>query len=331
MANLQNLVFFNEKGIEIPMQKTYTITWEIIPNTWVANNFLSNPKGHFLYELPDNPNTPPEIQVAIDDPGQVLIYPASIKCTTDQRTGETRVLTVSTVKDIILLDKSNEYQRVKAYKKNRFTGQTEVETETAMEYFYNRVKITFNLLSESIEQYYPINFVFQDVTTEQVKSKDEDNSVSFTYNKITLLQIATATASDHSEYKNIILGLIDTNFVSYDALFPSIKYMGQIKQDKTSVDLIAASTIIIVEPSSTPSSFSEKYKRPEFNDNYELYFEFQKNSEMKFISEESIESLIWKDSHTVKNHNTEFFTDLHVGSQSIIEGDYSSSGNMIKF
>ena len=64
------------------------------------------------------------------------------------------------------------------------------------------------------------------MTTEQVKSKDEDNSVSFTYNKITSLQIATATASDHSEYKNIILGLIDTNFVSYDALFPSIKYMG---------------------------------------------------------------------------------------------------------
>ena len=83
MANLENLVFFSEKGIEIPMEKTYTITWEIFPNTWVANNFISNPKGHFLYELPDNPDTPPEIQVAIDDPGQILIYPVSIKCTTD--------------------------------------------------------------------------------------------------------------------------------------------------------------------------------------------------------------------------------------------------------
>ena len=328
MANLQNLIFFNEKGIEIPMQKTYTITWEIIPNTWVANNFLSNPKGHFLYELPDNPNTPPEIQVAIDDPGQILIYPALIKCTTDQRTGETSSITVYTDKDIILLDKSNEYQRIKAYKKNRFTGQTEIETETAIEYFYNRVKITFNLLSESIEQYYPINFVFQNVTTQYVQSKDEDNRVSFTYNKITSLELATASPSDHSEYNNIILGLIDTNFVSYDALFPSIKYIGQIKQDKTSVDLVAASTIIIVEPSSTASSFSEKYKRPEFNENYELYFEFQKNSEMKFISEESIESLVWKDSHTVKNYNTEFFTDLHDGSQSIIQGDYTSSNNM---
>jgi hypothetical protein len=68
--------------------------------------------------------------------------------------------------------------------------------------------------------------------------------------------------------------------------------------------------------------------RPVFNDDYELYFEFQKNSEMKFISEESIDKLIWKDSHTVQNNNIEFFTDLHDGTDSIIEGDYNNYGQV---
>ena len=331
MANLNNLVFFSEKGIEIPMQKTYTITWEIIPNTQVANNFISNPKGHFLYDLPTDEDTPPEIQVVIDDPGQIIICPTTIHFTPSYNVNLSTDITISTAKDIILLNKSNTYTKLIAYKKNRFSGELYPETKEEIEHVYNRVKITFNTLSNSIEQYYPINFVFENISVIPQESKDLDNNTTFIYNKISYLALATAGALDEGPYDNIILGLIDVNFVSYDTLFPCIKYMGQYKQDKTSVELIAASTIIIVEPrenQSDPSLFSDIYMRPVFNDDYELYFEFQKNSEMKFISEESIDKLIWKDSHTVQNNNIEFFTDLHDGTDSIIEGDFNNYGQV---
>ena len=128
MANLENLVFFSEKGIEIPMEKTYTITWEIFPNTWVANNFISNPKGHFLYDLPTD-GTIPHIQVVVDDPGQIILCETSIKCTTDQLTNETTEIILSSAEDIILLNESNTYNKIVSYKRNRFTGQTEAEAE----------------------------------------------------------------------------------------------------------------------------------------------------------------------------------------------------------
>ena len=319
---LNDLIFFSEKGIEIPMKKIYTITWEIIPNTQVANNFISNPKGHFIYDLVTENDTP-IIEVIIDDPGKIINCETIINFTNDYNNYEPKQIILNNIKDIIVLDKTSTYEKLITYKKNRFTGEYIPEHKTITENIYNRVKITFNTLSETIEKYYPINFVF--TQTGLITTEVPGN---LTYHKLTTIKLAEADAGQSSQYKNIILGLIDTNFIDYNTLFPCIKYIGQLTQDKISTDLIAVSTIIIVKPRGTDTAvFSSDYSRPHFT-NYQLYFEFQKDSEMKFISENSIDELIWKDSYLDSDINTEFYTDMHDGTQSIIRNDFNTNNQI---
>ena len=56
MSNIDQrdkLVFYTEKGYEIPVEKTYSIQWEIIPHVKLKSYFLHNPKGHFMYDIDD--------------------------------------------------------------------------------------------------------------------------------------------------------------------------------------------------------------------------------------------------------------------------------------
>lgn len=50
ITDLSRLIFFTEKGYEIPVNKTYTIEWEIIPHEQISNKFITNPKGHFMFD-----------------------------------------------------------------------------------------------------------------------------------------------------------------------------------------------------------------------------------------------------------------------------------------
>ena len=302
---IENLEFFTEKGLQIPMQKTYTITWEIIPNNQIANNFISNPKGHFLYDITTEEDEKPDIYVIIDDPGKVIVCDTTIKYTPDYNSDTIPTEVITTPEDIILLNKTHSYTKIGSRLKNRFSGNIEIRTKTEVENVFNEVKITFNTLTETIEKYYPIEFVFDTISTENVDSTDIDDNNTFTYCKLTDIQLTPVNPGDDNpdDYKNIIHGLIDINFVDYNTLFPCVKYMGLIDQGKISTDLVAASTIIIVD--------SETYERPRFeNSNYKLYFEFQNDSEMQFISAKSIDSLIWEKTFTAEEQNSEFYTEL---------------------
>jgi hypothetical protein len=48
--NIDNILMFTENGYEVPLNKTYTIEWEIIPNKQIEHLFISNPKGHILID-----------------------------------------------------------------------------------------------------------------------------------------------------------------------------------------------------------------------------------------------------------------------------------------
>ena len=66
--------------------------------------------------------------------------------------------------------------------------------------------------------------------------------------------------------------------------------MGNVKQDKVSTEFIGASTFIILEETDI-----NIFERPNFGNScpYNLYFEFQKDSEMRFISSDTIANIIW--------------------------------------
>ena len=80
IQDIGNLVFFTEKGYEIPTEKTYTIQWEIIPCSQATNHFIVNPAGHFMYDITDETKT---ILIVVDEPGKLTDTPLNLTSSPD--------------------------------------------------------------------------------------------------------------------------------------------------------------------------------------------------------------------------------------------------------
>ena len=63
------LIFFTEKGYEIPVEKVYSIQWEIIPHAQLEQYFIETPSGHFMYDIADSNHT---LTTVIDKHGLFL-------------------------------------------------------------------------------------------------------------------------------------------------------------------------------------------------------------------------------------------------------------------
>lgn len=158
MNNIDKLIFFSEKGYEIPVQKKYTLEWEIIPNDIVRNNFIDIPRGHIVL----NDLTSKQFNVVIDNPGKILLYPVQIPGNDD----------VKTIPEICLLNKSYTYTT-----KSKF-GINSKEVN-----IYNKVKFTFNTLDDSVEYEVPAD-VFKSLSSNEIVNKNVDG-VETTYYIIT--------------------------------------------------------------------------------------------------------------------------------------------------
>ena len=303
MKNLDKLIFFTEKGYEIPVQKTYTLEWEIIPNDQVKNNFIENPKGHIIIDSKDLSGE--NARVIIDNPGKVLLSTIDIYGQFISTTEP--VLTISTIKDIILLNTSYDYTV------NKYPSKYNI-TETKTDYIRNQVKLTINLLDSISEQLLPIE-IFDNLFTKKIS-----NSNGLDYYIIDALSLA----KDDDVNQNIIEYLVSTIFNgSTELLQPGVRYSGVIKQDKVSTDFIATSTIVLLAELE-----NNIYKHPLYNDtSSSLMFTFQNNSEMKFISSNTVADIIWEDEYNITYNKKEdednpgYFT---VGFQTGTEGCYQN-------
>jgi len=107
---------FTEKGYEVPLNKTYTIEWEIIPNPQIEHLFISNVKGHFIINPENTTNIIPNI--VIDNGGKIAVDSSTtiffndIEKTKIELNGgayneeeEQFILNDATIKEIILLDR----------------------------------------------------------------------------------------------------------------------------------------------------------------------------------------------------------------------------------
>ena len=327
MSNIDQrdkLVFYTEKGYEIPVEKTYSIQWEIIPHVKLKSYFLHNPKGHFMYDIDDTDHI---LTVEFDNKG-LFNYVDNIKVNTgiiNNETGNSVEFTINNITELILFNKEYTYKKSKGTIFNRNEKRWEEDFDILKGNIYNTVRLTFNTLVGSITQDYPVNYIFETCTVENNNN----------YKKLTNLVLTQLTQESEEDkkqnlgQKTFVNYLIVNNFNNYEDLFPCVRYIGSITQDKVSTEFVAASTFIILD---------ENGDRPNFNiatDEYYLKFEFQKDSEMKFISSDSVANIIWEDSHEVKSNiisdaHSPFVKDTNtpiyfsVGFQTAVEGCYQN-------
>lgn len=304
---LDNLIFFNEKGIEIPVQKTYTLTWEIIPNEQISHIFIENPKGHFLVDLLGN------CSAIIDNPGKFITEPEPYQLLNkfgnicDEEN-------ISDLNDFILLNKTLEYKvSLPSYR-----GQSKTYTDVT-EDVQNTVHFTINTLDNVIEDNMPID-IFNSVTCDTVSNKDVDNN-EYTYSYIT--ELTLSTIEDNGRTITFLNRLIEQAFGEYDTIYPCVRYIGSVKQDKVSTEFVATSTFIILKELE-----NNKYVNPIdiLHKDTTLLFEFQNNSEMKFISSDSKADIIWEHQYeaTYDANHTNDPLYFSVGFTSPVEGCYQN-------
>ena len=317
IQDIGNLVFFTEKGYEIPTEKTYTIQWEIIPCSQATNHFIVNPAGHFMYDITDETKT---ILIVVDEPGKLTDTPLNLTSSPDYQgqilsksfSAQEKVLASSvSITDDGELYNAFTYKKSLYHYRDRNTGDLKTETEEVSERIGNTVRITINTLTETIVNEYPIEYIFSDVSIEPQVSVDINENTSFTYLKVTKLTFTKINGSTETN-TTLINELIENNF-SYNELFPCVKYIGTVKQDKVSTDFIAASTFIILN-----SNFETPYVG-----SYKLSFEFQKDSEMRFISSDTIANIIWNSTcePTITQGSPIYFS---VGFETQLEGCYQN-------
>lgn len=311
---LDNLIFFNEKGIEIPVQKTYTLTWEIIPNEQISHIFIENPKGHFLVDLLGN------CSVVIDNPGKFVSNPDTYnllnkfgrECLIDNN-DKKLLVSISTIEEYILLNKTLEYQvTLPSYKgPKQFTDVTED--------VQNTVHFTINTLDNTVEDDLPID-IFNFVKTEQVINKDA-NENEYTYDYISELTLSSIT--EDGKTITFLNRLLEQAYGSYDTLYPYVRYVGSVKQDRVSTEFVATSTFIVLKDNG-----NDKYVHPidTNNKDIKLLFEFQNNSEMRFISSDSKADIIWEKQYEVGYDASHINDPLYfsVGFTSAVEGCYQN-------
>lgn len=345
--NIDNILMFTEKGYEVPLTKTYTIEWEIIPNRQIEHLFVSNPKGHIIID-PDNLTNPVFIN---DDKGKIYVdQVVTIKFNDPDNTvityqpdyiteTEETVLSEENIINLILLDESIPGGYNKPRVRRVVNGVVIEEPRYEDEHIYNTIRLTFNILNTSHVKEYPIKVVIDSLNSIQGHAiKYQTNQVQDGTEVKDITQYAyisgefnVAEAPAETDYSNIIQALIKTNFDEEQEkmLVTGVLYQGCVWQDKVSTDFVAANTLIFL------TLDDDTYGRPTFYDDtnngnddikYNFMFKFQNNSEMKFISSNTIADIIWDDIFIAENKPVKDPEPLHfsVGFITELEGCYQN-------
>ena len=349
MPNLDKLLMFTEKGYEVPLTKIYTVEWKLIPHPIVEHLFISDIKGHIMYGIDENGTldlSNPKIMV--DEHGKVRFdETVTIQFNDPDKTTYTVGGSFESVKDLLLMDLTPPSE---SYEKTRYrkvvNGVIEEYTHTERERICNNIRITFNTLEQSYIMDYPVSVVFdnfsiinktQNVVTNTSENPNDSNidydewvsnntedvyayvgTYEAEYQGITLAP--APVVPDHT-YNDILDALIQTNFSgeAKKSLYPGIRYQGCIWQDRVSTEFVAANTIIMLEDTGDAHPKRPKLNSPGWN----FMFKFQNDSEMRFISSNTIADIIW-DKEYVAEENTEDPLNFAVGFIAELEGCYQN-------
>lgn len=345
--NIDNILMFTEKGYEVPLTKTYTIEWEVIPNKQIEHLFISTPKGHIVIDsdtlIPifindDNGKIQVDQAVTIkfNDPDNTTIeYQPNYHI---QETDE-YVLSQSNIKKLILLDEHIPGGYNKPRVRRVVNGVIIEEPRNEDEHIYNTIRLTFNILGTSYIKEYPIRVVVNAlnyVTYQTNQIQDGTEIRDITQYAYISGEFRVSPPPPESSYRNIIDALIKTNFDEEQEklLVTGVLYQGCVWQDKVSTDFVAANTLIFVRnnnntygrPGFDSDESGDESQEEDNNIKRNFMFKFQNNSEMKFISSNTVADIIWDDIYIAENKLFDDPEPLHfsVGFVSELEGCYQN-------
>lgn len=306
--DITNLRFYTAKGYEIPMQKSYVLTWELIPGNFASQYIKSPISGYFIGDID------------FTDPNQLRIKPGSLEVSFVKQ-GEIYVR-FATQRGI---DKNN--MQVFAY------DDIDISTGllSSVEYYNymssillhtdNKIKISINVKNHSFIHTFDILTIFtllgnedtyEEYTTVKTVYTGENLGVSNEfYQTIGVSKIDLVTFADDSEI-SYIQSIFEDNVPNIGVYFPFVRYAGDFYQEKVSTNFIAADTILVLEQVRHEDD-TYSYVKPYINadSEYSLIFQPSSNSELKIIDKSSEYNILYKDEaafsmSTSQNTNTDY-------------------------
>lgn len=283
--DINNLKFYTAKGYEIPMQKSYVLTWELVPGKITSQYLHSIPKGYFIGDVDYTENNEVNIlsnslQAGFIDNGELFIRFAS-EATVDENG-----------------------MRVFAYN----------ETITPADYYNyiqqlllnneNNIKVSINIKNTSYTYTFAINNIFEWKDVEILNNQrisisdyfniktiyvgenlDENTQEYYQLAEISKFDLTLLAASNVSVIQDVFENVVP----NIGVYFPFIRYAGDFYQEKVSTKFIASDTILVLEEVIDYATGRKTYVKPFINasSDYSLVFQPANNSEIKIIDKNS--------------------------------------------
>ena len=289
--DITNLKFFTAKGYEIPMQKSYVLTWELIPGKF-ASNYIKTPiNGYFIGDIDFDDPTNLKIkhgkfETQFINQGEIYVRFAT------QDSSDANGMPVYSYNDVSiennLLDASCYYDYVKTV----FLDKD------------NEIKIAINIKNNSYTYNFNVNSIFtlnasnnyEDYTT--VKTIYTGENVGNNQEFYQTIGISKVDFILNDENLPVIQEVFENTVPNLGNYFPFIRYAGDFYQDKVSENFIATDTILVLEEVRNEDDTYD-YVKPYINvdSEYSLVFQPSLNSELKLIDKASENSynLLYKD------------------------------------
>lgn len=295
MANtindINNLKFYTAKGYEIPMQKSYVLTWEFIPGSFASQYVKSSINGYFIGDIDfDDPTQlkimPGTLEVSFIKQGEIYIRFAT------QRTFDKNGMPVFAYDDI---DPST--GRLNDIEYFNYLNSILLHND-------NKIKISINVKNESFTHTFNIldiftllgnNDTYENYTTVKTVYTGENIGANNEFYQTIGVSKIDLVKFDDTE-TSYIQQVFEDSVPNIGVYFPFVRYAGDFYQDKVSSNFIAADTLLVLEEVRNEDD-TYSYVKPYINadSKYSLIFQPSNNSELKIIDKASEYNVLYKD------------------------------------
>lgn len=332
ISDINNLKFYTARGYEIPMQKTYVLTWEFIPGKLASQYIQSIPKGFFIGDID------------LTDPDNLKIKATTL---------ETAFITNGAFFIRFATEATEDENHMPVYSYDDIDPETGLLDSRKKYYDYlkdllfktgndNKIKISINVKNNEYTHIFNIDEIF-------TLKDDPDNPENYTvintiytgenlghnqefYQTVGISKIDLIMLDDEP-LMSVIQQIFEESVPNIGIYFPFIHYAGDYYQDRVSSNFIAADTILVLEEVKNKDG-SYDYITPCINPNseYSIVFQPETNSELKIIDSATEYEIKYKDEVAFQmvneqdikpNHKAEPFS-FSIAFQANEEGSYQN-------
>lgn len=294
--DITNLKFYTGKGYEIPMQKSYVLTWEFIPGDLASKYIKTTLKGYFIGDIdftdyPELKIGKGTLKTGFIDSGSIYLRFATISGTDENGM---QIFSYDDIDSSTGLLSSDKYYD---FIEKLLVAQTD-----------NKVKISINIKNQEFTHIFDFNEIFElngdastyqnytDITTVYIGSNIGENKEFYQSIGVSKIDLVPYDISDPTY--SYIQYIFENNVNNLGIYFPFVRYIGDFYQEKVSTEFIAADTILVLEEVKKSDGTFE-YVTPYINadSQYSLVFKPSEssNDELKIIDSASEYNILYKD------------------------------------